>query len=301
MALEFRGSIGRSPASSPNTEASVTPGKSTLVGQLDTASSFAAAPVARKAEAAPGGTRAHLGNLAEGSHPGIQRGGPGKRRIGHIVGGKFIRDTGATPAPAPSSPPAATRHEGARAYVGTPSVADRTISDGSIAIRLKNETDEQAEAVATAISMASMVLDRAIGRLGDPTSPKVATALTKNFHSTETAIVDRVRSTLQSIRSAFNATIAIEIEGADRDDARGFVPYEISGDVVIYGDIHLCPPWFADPDPVARLRTIIHECSHKFAGTDDVAYHWEGHYELLTPDDAVENADSYAWFCLEAF
>jgi hypothetical protein len=61
----------------------------------------------------------------------------------------------------------------------------------------------------------------------------------------------------------------------------------------------LCPPWFADSDPEGRARTIVHECTHKYAGTDDNAYHWDPKFATLKPKDALDNADSYAWFCID--
>jgi hypothetical protein len=52
-------------------------------------------------------------------------------------------------------------------------------------------------------------------------------------------------------------------------------------------------------EPEGKIaRIIVHEATHKFAGTDDVAYKWDnlkhnvgGHANLS------DNADSYAWAC----
>jgi hypothetical protein len=42
-------------------------------------------------------------------------------------------------------------------------------------------------------------------------------------------------------------------------------------------------------------RIIIHEASHKYLNTDDVAYNYDPAYAAMTPDKALKNADSYAY------
>lgn len=50
-------------------------------------------------------------------------------------------------------------------------------------------------------------------------------------------------------------------------------------------------------DPAGRVaRTIVHEASHKFANTDDVAYKWQGlKNNARGHAGLINNADSYAW------
>jgi hypothetical protein len=156
---------------------------------------------------------------------------------------------------------------------------------------MEDESEAQAQVIAAAVTRARELLDNAIAKLGSPSDPKVSAALQSNFHSTEAKVVTEVLSKLQTIRAAFNGTIPIEVES--EGDARAYV-YRI------WSDIHLCPPWFADTDPDGRARTIIHECSHKYTGTDDEAYHWDtANYAGLSVKDALDNADSYAWFCID--
>ena len=59
------------------------------------------------------------------------------------------------------------------------------------------------------------------------------------------------------------------------------------------GDIHVCPPWYAQ-DYFNRVRTLIHERAHQYPGATDNAYNWESSYATLSPEDAIDNADSYA-------
>lgn len=234
--------------------------------------------------------RAQIGALAEGSHPGVKRTGGGKRKLGAIAGGSFVPD--ASPAPATTEPSAATGKDSDRAYVGSASsrVADRTTTDGATSVRMEDENDTQAAMIAAAVTRARQILDNAIGKIGSPTDPKVAAALQANFHSTEAKVGSEVSSKLGKIRNAFNGTIPVEVESDGT--SRAYV-------YVIWSDIHLCPPWFADTNADARARTIIHECSHKYTGTDDKAYHWDAKYATLSTKDALNNADSYAWFCID--
>jgi Lysine-specific metallo-endopeptidase len=302
MSFELRSDVGKSAGSSSAAGHASTPGKQTLTSMVEISGASSASTV--KAEAGTGGVRAQIGALAEGSHPGVKRGGGGKRKIGNIVAGTFVRDAapaaggpaaaagGPGAAAAPASPTAATGHDSDRAYVGGTSshVADRTTSDGTTSVQMADESDAQAAMISAAVTRARAILDNAVGKIGSPTDPKVAAALQANFHSTDAKVVTEVASKLSRIRSAFSGTIPVEVES--EGTARAYV-------YVIWSDIHLCPPWFADADPDGRARTIIHECSHKYTGTDDKAYHWDGKYQTLSTKDALDNADSYAWFCID--
>lgn len=295
MSLDYRNDAGKSTIAQPTADRGPAPGKQTLTSALD-ASNSPAPGATGKAERGAGELRAHSGGLAEGSHPGVRRSGGGKRKIGNIVGGTFVRDAQqASPAPAAepaASPTAAKGHDSDRAYVGSPSshVADRTTTDGTTSVRMEDENDTQAAMISAAVTRAREILDHALAQIASPTAPKVAAALQANFHSTEAKVSTEVASKLQRIRNAFNGTIPVEVES--EGTARAYV-------YVIWSDIHLCPPWFADPSADGRARTIIHECSHKYTGTDDKAYHWDPKYASLSVKDALDNADSYAWFCID--
>jgi hypothetical protein len=289
MSLELE--RGRSPVDARGADPStgIGVGKATLVESLGDAGT---GDGAARAERGGGEVRAQVGRLAEGAHVGVQRGGGGgARMLGHIAGGSFVRAAPAASGPAAAAPTAATGRDGERAFVGTASVADRTVGDGTTTVRMEDETEAQAGVILAAVTRARALLDNAIGKLATPAAPQVAAALTANFHSTEAKVVAEVLSKLQRIRAAFDGTIPIEVES--EGTARAYV-YRI------WSDIHLCPPWFADPDADARARTIIHECSHKYTGTDDKAYHWDSaKYGSLSVKDALNNADSYAWLCID--
>jgi hypothetical protein len=158
---------------------------------------------------------------------------------------------------------------------------------------MEDETDAQALVIAAAVTRAREILDNALSQVGSPTAPKVSAALQANFQSTEAKTATEVSSKLQKIRDAFNGTIPVEVEAEADGTTRAYV-------YMIWSDIHLLPPWFADPSADGRARTIIHECSHKYTGTDDKAYHWDtAKYGGLSTKDALNNADSFAWFCID--
>jgi hypothetical protein len=53
----------------------------------------------------------------------------------------------------------------------------------------------------------------------------------------------------------------------------------------------------------SEAGTIIHECTHTFAGTEDHIYGAQNCVSLLATDplEALTNADSYKFFCEAAF
>src|SRR4029079_13484493 len=111
MSLDLRSDTGKTTADLGGAaDHGAAPGKQTLTGALDAGGS-SSVPAGGKAERGGGDVRAHSGGLAEGSHPGggVRRtGGGGKRKIGSIVGGMFVRDAHqeAPAVPGPGAAPA---------------------------------------------------------------------------------------------------------------------------------------------------------------------------------------------------
>jgi hypothetical protein len=140
--------------------------------------------------------------------------------------------------------------------------------------------------------------------LADPSKvdPDIHALLRKHFHLGEGTHATRamadamvIRGRFARISNAFAGTVPFECEKSCKPTWRGYVTdYWIFGK----GDIHVCPPFFADgyQDQVA---TIIHEMSHKYLDLDDNAYVGGAAYAALTTEAAMENADSYAEFAKE--
>jgi hypothetical protein len=77
------------------------------------------------------------------------------------------------------------------------------------------------------------------------------------------------------------------------------------------GDIHICFDAragycsFTNLSAQEQAALIIHEAAHRHVGIDDKAYVWERKppdardYTKLTSGQAIDNADSYAWFAVD--
>lgn len=109
----------------------------------------------------------------------------------------------------------------------------------------------------------------------------------------------------QGIRGTFSL---VDVPSADKADTKGSVGtygattlldatnpdgLEIGNN----GRIHINFHWVTTRTAQRVARTIIHEASHKFLGTQDHAYKWEkAKYAGLTYNQAIANADSIACF-----
>jgi hypothetical protein len=134
-----------------------------------------------------------------------------------------------------------------------------------------------------------------------PASPAtdavVATALRENFHTTEPGHVLQIRDGFQSLRPALNSQFTYECE--DDCSSKAYVRGRFAF-IRRLGDIHVCPLWYGQ-DYFNRVRTLVHERAHQYPGADDNAYNWEPRYATLPPQDAVDNADSYATAARQIF
>lgn len=54
-------------------------------------------------------------------------------------------------------------------------------------------------------------------------------------------------------------------------------------------------------DSMKAAITLIHEASHKFLDTLDFAYVYETKYRYMSTDQALRNADSYAFAAASLF
>jgi hypothetical protein len=109
----------------------------------------------------------------------------------------------------------------------------------------------------------------------------------------------------QGIRGACSI---VDVRQAEKADCGGYVGYygtpklldPRNPDGVMLakqGRIHINFQWITTQTAQKVARTIIHEGSHKFIGTQDHAYKYEkAKYAALTVAKAVGNADSFAYF-----
>jgi hypothetical protein len=101
---------------------------------------------------------------------------------------------------------------------------------------------------------------------------------------------------LYAIYSGFEGNIPFECETSCDDKISGYVYPRI---LTIFDDkIHFCPIFF-DANalfPQQRIRAVIHEMAHKYAGIWGDTYEGAKEFWRLSPKDAIKNADSYASF-----
>jgi len=238
------------------------------------------------------GAFAFTGGQTEGAGQGISKQGQGKkvRKLGVITGGSFVADPNAAKS-APQSGAASAGQESAVAYTGSPALGiseDHTVDAGGTNVTVEDGSTEQAQMIADAVVRAKELVDIALAALDNPSGNTAF--LNANFHTTDADAISKIKGVYNKVKTAFSGTIPVEVE-ADDSSAVAYV-YRI------WSDIHLCAPWFGQAAD-KRAGTIVHEMTHKYAGTDDNAYHYQSTFPTLSVKDAVNNADSYQWFCLD--
>jgi hypothetical protein len=61
-------------------------------------------------------------------------------------------------------------------------------------------------------------------------------------------------------------------------------------------DIRLCNPNYFDVSSEEQWNTMIHEWTHLYFGSGDIAYNWEKKFKDLSTPQSLFNADSYSEF-----
>jgi hypothetical protein len=179
--------------------------------------------------------------------------------------------------------------------------------------RFDDCTDTQKKAIHAAfkdalkyVNTATAVLGSAYGR-PDKMSAKTRNLLSAHFHTADRSNVLKIFRTMFRIRQALDEGLNFECETNCGNKPRcgyAWATQWFGG----YGDIHICfdnRPGFCDFTTLnaqEQAAIIIHEAAHRHVGVDDKAYVWEKpplskkDYSKLTPKQAMDNADSYAWF-----
>jgi hypothetical protein len=255
-------------------------------------------PSTARLEAAPGAVRAAHKDKLEGAGLGVtaKGGAPKGRRVKGMISASGFTETGI------EEDGAATEQLAPGVAAETGGKQDRTEkTTGGTKVKMKGEADAQVTVIVKAVARAKQMVDNAIGAgisaIKDGGTGKAVTAAKGNFHSASAKVAKRLASDLSKLSSALGKSVPIEVVMSETG-ARGYV---YTGFYAWFdNEIHLGKPWFEDPDPDNQARTIIHEASHKYCGTDDKGYHWEtAKYNGLSEDDALNNADCYAWFCMD--
>jgi hypothetical protein len=189
---------------------------------------------------------------------------------------------------------------------GTLSTAAANKEDPSV--RISNGAAGQITEIFNAVMRARRLLDAGLAAAsgGDTLSEKAMIALQDNFHNVDRSTspptvrkLYEIRESLAKTRAAFSGEIPIAVDMLDeKDGTLGYVT-----DYWIFGnsDIHLLPRWFRQ-GPEGQARIIVHEACHKYDNDDDHAYRYWGSsddFANMSIADAIDNADSYAYFCTD--
>ena len=174
--------------------------------------------------------------------------------------------------------------------------------------------DVQRKLATNAFANASSWVNRAIGALNvmfrfrdNPNFqinplPDVTAALRRHFQiNPYQPNADKVRANLQRIRDGIAGGLSYSC-----DPAGCFANASID---LITHEVHLCRPFFEKSSDAGRVQTLVHEAAHVFAYSHspqkdevkatDRALAGQRVYTLLTPDDALNNADSYGAFVVD--
>lgn len=166
-----------------------------------------------------------------------------------------------------------------------------------------NQIDTAVGTAKTALSQAARVVAGAYGR------PAALTAanrqlLMDHFHTASKDDMRDILGTYISIERAFEKGLSFRCEST--------CPTTPTSQVCGYAYNH---QWFGGSGPIHicfhsagcdfsttaapnQTALVIHEAAHRHAGIDDKAYRWEAGYSTLSPKQAKDNADSYAWFAV---
>jgi hypothetical protein len=108
-----------------------------------------------------------------------------------------------------------------------------------------------------------------------------------------------IQDAVRRLPGAFREDTAVVPEGMG--PAAGYVKSKDKGARRIFKSIHI-EFSLATIYPRAQMaRIIVHEATHKFAGTIDVAYCCEGQYLQTSKPQRISNADSYTYVVLSIY
>jgi hypothetical protein len=197
-------------------------------------------------------------------------------------------------------------HLGFGGNLGEPAVAENKF-DHCVGAQ-KNAIEAAFNSARRAVNHASAVLGTAYGK--STMTNHTRQLLNRHFHTTARGDLLKIFRNLFRIGQALQKGLNFECEtncGGGSRCGYAWATQWFGG----YGDIHICfdnrPGTCSFTNLTAPEQTalIIHEAAHRHVGIDDKAYIWERpplstkDYSRLSAKEAMDNADSYAWFCVQ--
>jgi hypothetical protein len=167
-------------------------------------------------------------------------------------------------------------------------------------------SDDQEKEVAQAKPIAIEMARKALSALSDRDDAAVKQLLRKYFNDDSPRAYDAVRQGLIKTLQGLRVRVKLECENKGSFMYGHFCPSSSTSVTTAYVrkhvglSVHLCEAAFGRSD-LSLAATLVHEFSHLFDWTDDEEYCSGGCSASLSPEDAFDNADSYARFAQEAF
>jgi hypothetical protein len=164
--------------------------------------------------------------------------------------------------------------------------------------------DDLKEHIWPADYLARQMVAKAITALSATSVDPAVRALFPKYFMTPTPDIGKISKVFAGVSSEFaDNDYTYECETDCSSDDNGYTWGGWSG-VLTQSHIHICITKFRSRSNECLARTIIHEFTHRYCNTDDNGYCKTGcGYSscpaTLTPDKALENADSYACFAYE--
>jgi LAS superfamily LD-carboxypeptidase LdcB len=163
-----------------------------------------------------------------------------------------------------------------------------------------------ADQALVAVRHAASFIGSAYGR-PDRMKPATRQLLLRHFHTTRREDLRHILTRYMRIAKAFEEGIRFEGEKQCISSTAGMVcgyaqMTQLFGG---FGSVHICfdsRPGHCDFStfPLNEQKaTVIHEVAHRYVGIDDKAYVHQPAYAKLTPKQALDNADSYAFFAAD--
>jgi hypothetical protein len=168
----------------------------------------------------------------------------------------------------------------------------------------KAALDATVKLARTKIYAAASVVAGAYGRPGSVTAANKALLMT-HFHTTDRDDMRSILGTYTSIGRAFDAGLKLEceqtcpIKGTLQTCGYAINTQWFGG----FGPMHICfdPAGcnFTKLGAPDQIALVIHEAAHRHTGIDDRFYRWNSGYATQSAKEAMDNADSYAYFAAD--
>jgi hypothetical protein len=152
--------------------------------------------------------------------------------------------------------------------------------------------------------LARQMVTKALTALSSSPIDPAVTALFSKYFMTSTPSISAIQSVFNAVQSEFaDNDYTYECEESCPSTDNGYTWSGIVG-ALTSSHIHLCMNNFRSRSNECLARTIVHEFTHRYAGTSDNGYCKSGcGYSScpssLTAPNALANADSYACFAYE--